>query len=130
MREIKFRSWDGKKMTNDIGLLFIRIPAMANDQIMQFTGLKDKNGKDIYEGDVLIEDIGDSRFYSSICFEKGSFCIESSSKYCVFCLNDYEGDEIDGDTIKLVEVVGNIFENRDLYEISLSKNSEIKELNK
>jgi hypothetical protein len=58
-RQIKFRAWDGKKMIgvgkndwfsirND-GLPSCSFPIV----IMQFTGLHDKNGKEIYEGDKI-----------------------------------------------------------------------------
>uniref|UniRef100_A0A6M3LKX9 Putative YopX protein n=1 Tax=viral metagenome TaxID=1070528 RepID=A0A6M3LKX9_9ZZZZ len=65
MREIKFRSWDkdSKKMwTPDViqfstgkpGLLIEKGKAwMYNCPIMQYTGLKDKDGVEIYEGDIL-----------------------------------------------------------------------------
>ena len=65
MREIKFRIWNNEKMSSWEDLLkhsrnfthFDNLIGHFNNPdvaiLMQYTGLKDKNGKEIYEGDIL-----------------------------------------------------------------------------
>ena len=60
MRVIKFRVWDGENMISPDTIdrhgvarwITDSIPNMSK-KLMQFTGLHDKNGKEIYEGDII-----------------------------------------------------------------------------
>ncbi len=111
MREIKFRAWDDlqKQMRpwrdrNDIEVLSdgtVRHiwPKLV---LMQFTGLHDKNGKEIYEGDIITSDEGARATYEVI-FRKGAFCVYKLGANHLF--ND-----------KKVAVIGNVYENPKLLQ--------------
>lgn len=134
-REIKFRAWceSNKEMyypdniyefhidNNSVGFYpnydkeehfsFNTIPSEHEKQIivMQYTGLKDKNGKEIYEGDIL--NFGNNN-YVQVIFDNGSFNV----------FDEPLGWDFDSDIIPIktdfryCEVIGNICENPELLK--------------
>ncbi|WP_039652393.1 YopX family protein [Clostridium tyrobutyricum] len=116
MREIKFRVWDilNKKMLEwgDIFDLpaweiFPGTPEQRPFEVMQYTGLKDRKGKDIFEGDIVAE--GTINYV--VAFYAGAWRLKQN---------------IDGDTWWKslyryvadfrVEVIGNVYENQELLK--------------
>jgi uncharacterized phage protein (TIGR01671 family) len=119
MREIKFRAWDKESLymffppelifNKDGELIYIGlIPNLGHAdfpseryKLMQFTGLLDKNDKEVYEGDIVNVKYTDGSGYDNpveVSFENGSFWVGSGY------LND----------IKIIEVIGNIYETPEL----------------
>lgn len=119
MREIKFRAWDeqNKVMEYKVNVndgkpvkygyqWFNHGNTIHDSELMQYTGLKDKNGKEIYEGDLIKVD--DEHLYI-ICFRvQDSGYIGS---------NEYGYDEQDLCYLACnYEVIGNIYENPELLK--------------
>jgi uncharacterized phage protein (TIGR01671 family) len=83
--------------------------AYKNFTLMQYTGLKDKNGKEIYEGDLLrcvFDDEDEDNTPSEVVFARGAFFIGYEPNMICLTVGECEADEL--------EVIGNIYENPEL----------------
>lgn len=128
-REIKFRAWDKKSkcMAKLIGFKdlekAIQVIYLDEDgdetfaivdreqiELMQYTGLNDKNGKEIYEGDIVKAE--ESKIVCEVIYTEGA----------MFMLNWHDtkwgNDEYHhyGLGAFTLEVIGSIYENKDLLE--------------
>ena len=103
-REIKFRAWDWKEMYSpSIDWWDFSISQVLNDtdNLMQYTWLRDKNWKEIYEWDIV--KVWDYEWLE-IVFQDGRF---------IPLL--WEDDEYEDDwTRETLEVIWNIYENKEL----------------
>jgi uncharacterized phage protein (TIGR01671 family) len=100
MREIKFRAWDldEKKMVNCEPLTKRELEAY---NFMQYTGLFDKNGKEIYEGDIIkFQPIAKAAEYYEVRWGHFGFTYwsEKTPDGQNYLQNNY------------VEVIGNVYE--------------------
>jgi len=127
-REIKFRAWDGEKMHTNVGIIpsSCSLSIQVHDQtifirpntwkVMQFTGLKDKNEKEIYEGDILrvldypSEEEAESMI-GAVEYYNSTFDMVLKKKE-----NPLESTRFRWGNFYHVEVIGNIYENPKLLE--------------
>ena len=109
-REIRFRAWDKEeKKMNYFDLMDLwhdMADGNCDDEVMQFTGLHDKNGKEIYEGDIVKTDEG---FIGLVEF--GRFPYVADIEDYGYFIKAHEYFKLTANTCQAVEIIGNIYEN-------------------
>jgi uncharacterized phage protein (TIGR01671 family) len=131
MREIKFRAWDKERkvmvdagcpdlIMTTTGQIYIEdrygntINVTDRFELLQFTGLKDTNGKEIYDGDIIIvKDLHDSNAFDMVWNTEKQIPIPqivkfSDTPYGVIMPSD------SGQHPQWWEIIGNVYENKDL----------------
>lgn len=121
MREIKFRAWENERMRHDfwqrcdLGNYLNGKGVFKDVIVMQYTGLKDKNGKEIYENDFF-----DCIYKKDGC--KHMQLVVWNDKRAMFTLKPYgKCDQVNVKhtmtELERLEVIGNIYENKELLNI-------------
>lgn len=114
-RELKFRVWDNVDyMSKPFTLQSMnnaeRTEFTSDCVVMQYTGLRDRNGREIYEGDVVQEVYEESEcgpaaaFATPVVFMDGAFCLDDGEPLF----------ELQEDKDHDWQVIGNIHENPEL----------------
>ena len=142
-REIKFRAWDDGKMVYEKDIQHLSLidePVLRlakfwcnvrNDsKVMQYIGLKDKNGKEIYEGDILCSDEYKTWAWRGVVkFSHGVFGVEwlanvKSQSMVGSWGQNHNLRKLDDDILERQIIIGNIYENPNLLtneELTLNK---------
>lgn len=140
MRELKFRAWNNDIKVMDYGNgelcgyneFDLSPTATVNDIInqnypelewMQYTGIKDKNGKEIYEGDILYGGEDYYKMYGNVVVGIGDcYTYDEENELTITCYGVYiklkDGSKVNmtQEEMNLFEVIENIYENQELLD--------------
>nr|DAN46704.1 MAG TPA: YopX protein [Caudoviricetes sp.] len=120
----KFRAWDKKLQTMlDVSLIDFKKGVLVGEhwkfgetnfmsfdeiELMQSTGLFDRNGKEIFEGDILKS----NKYITSVFYERGAYCVK---------FRRTTNTTVTMNVISFIEkyktkIIGNIYENKELLD--------------
>jgi uncharacterized phage protein (TIGR01671 family) len=141
MRVFKFRAWDkfnaqywNSEEYNNLGDFFKKIQHFidgGNDLIIeQFTGLIDKNGKEVYEGDIIKwketrfwnkeqeeKGVAMPRFFkSAVVYDDAEFLVSSTQEFDTPLCCFFRTEDVHNQFDYKAEVIGNIYENPELLK--------------
>ena len=118
MREIKFRGYCKDRKVwihftlSDLDMGLLSIPFDELDIIVQFTGRKDKNGKEIFEGDIVI-----FNYFIEGEMNKSKMVIRfEESMFEAYGKKGLPSGEFISGSMNKFEVIGNLYENPELLE--------------
>lgn len=126
MREIKFRCWWDNKMHiveeidfkhKSVNLLGADIIGIKEGILMQYTGEKDRNKKEIYEGDILLAPCWIDEDIKCVCIYAQQNSTNEVIGYGLYSFDNYWKDyrnPVLSDEWDEFEVIGNIYENKEL----------------
>jgi len=137
MNQIKFRAWadiieemveikyldmsksrceQTTKVVGYAGYAELEDDCLPYQDLMQYTGVKDRNKNEIYEGDILRLN-NDDKAIGQVVYDRGCFCFVEKRDYTYFnhfkdytYFNHFKG--------KQFEIIGNIYENKDLLDVN------------
>lgn len=119
MKEIKFRFWD--KILNKWVYITLQELCCTNiswydsDNWCEFTGLYDKNGKEIYEGDIIKiiqKSVDEIELIQTVEWIKGTGCYS----IIIYNIGTYLLSDLENKDGFILEVIGNIFETPELLK--------------
>lgn len=126
--KLNFRAWteEGEVMYYDVypfknDTLLLSYDEISFDEVpvsdfilMQSTGLKDKNGSEIFEGDIVKYKVGLNTYTEEVAYDKGfaGFGVRDAKANVIFTFGEL-AEDID---LHSLEVIGDVYENPELLE--------------